>query len=162
VQNVNLFRLLNQLKGDDEFRIRVKLLSRLKDRDCFNEDDINDIFSYKGMEHHPNPDAKKITQKVFASVDVGEKFRLLRRLNGVGLIMASNILMFQNPLRYAEASHVSWNVLVGNYGLKAPEKDERSDFSLQEYETFLNVLKSLANEFGMNVGDVEYVLSHVE
>jgi hypothetical protein len=148
------------MKANDGFRIREKLLSKLKDREYFTEDEVNEIFTYKGMEHHANQDARKITEKVFASQDMGEKFRLLKRLNGVGIVMASNILMFQNPHKFAETNHISWNILASSFGLKAPEKDARSDYSVQEVEIYLTSLKSLSDEYGMNVADVEYVLSH--
>jgi hypothetical protein len=160
MESMNLFRLFNQMRGDEEFKVRIKLLDKLKNSEYFTEEDVNGIFVYKKMEYHSNQDAKKITAKVFSSQDLGEKFRLLKRLNGVGIVMASNILMFQNPRRYAEINHISWNILIEGFNFKESEKECRSDYSIQEYEHYLSALKFLADEYGMNVGDVEYALSH--
>jgi len=159
---MNLFRILSLMKKDDEYRTREKFLTKLAGREYLSEEEVNELFSYKHLEYHANPDARKITQKAFASSDLGEKFRLLRRLNGVGVIMTSTILMFQNPNRYAELNPVCWNSLIRNFGFKASEKDGRSDYGIPEYTTYLEAIKSIADEYGMKIGEVEYVLSHSE
>jgi hypothetical protein len=156
---MNLFRVFNQMKADECFRVRSKLIGRLQGRTCFTEEDINEILAYKGLEQHSNPDAKRITDKAFETPDLGEKFRLLKRLNGVGVILASTILTFQNPHKYAELDVNTWNQLRVNCGFKAAEKDTHSDYGIPEYLSYIDMLKSLADEYGMNPTDVQYVLS---
>jgi hypothetical protein len=159
---MNLFRLFNQQKKDESYRARSRILSKLQGRDSFNEDEVNEIFAYKRIEYHSNPDTRKITGKIFSSQDLGEKFRLLRRLNGVGVILASTILMFQNPHKYAELDPKCWMILRRDFGFKGAEKDHRSDYGIPEYISYLEALKPLADEYGMNVSDVAYVMSLAE
>ncbi len=156
---MNLYRLFNLLRSGESFKVRTRLLGRLQGKNFYSEDELNELFAYKHIEYRPNPDCKKISEKVFATSDLGEKFRLLRRLNGVGIIMASTILTFQNPHKYAELDPKIWNLLISDFGFKAQAKDERSDYSLPEYLGYIELLKSLANEYGMNTADVAFVLS---
>jgi hypothetical protein len=156
---MNLFRLFNQLKREDAYKGKARLVSNLQGKPEFTEDEVNEVFAYKRMEYHSNPDARKITQKAFASADLGEKFRLLRRLNGVGMTVASTLIMFQNPHRYAEINAHAWNVLKKDFGFKGSDKDGHSDYSVQDYQSYMDALAALADEHGMNVGDVEYTVS---
>jgi hypothetical protein len=150
------------MRKDEDYLLRSKLLKKLGCRDFITEEELNEVFSYNHLEYHANPDTKKVTQKVFSSSDLGEKFRLLKRLNGVGVIVATSVLMFQNPHKYAELSPACWNNLIKYCGLQAQAKDGRSDYNIPEYLNYLEVLKSVSNEFGMNVGDTQYVLSKIE
>jgi hypothetical protein len=159
---MNLFRKFNQLKHGEEYRARARLLEKLGGKHSFSEDEVNEVFAYKRMAYHNNPDSKKLTQKAFSTPDLAERFRLLRRLNGVGIILASTLMMFQNPHKYAEVNHVSWSALRREFGFKSSEKDERSDYGIQDYTAYMDALKSIADEYGMNVSDVEYVLSSQE
>ncbi|MFH1055810.1 MAG: hypothetical protein V1744_06945 [Candidatus Altiarchaeota archaeon] len=156
---MNLFRLFNDLKKTEEFRARGKILSKLSGKQSFSEEEINEIFAYKKLEGHSNPEASKITRKAFETKDVAEKFRMLKRLNGVNTLTASTILMFQNQFRYAEINIKTWGVLKREYGFKAPDKDVRSDYSLQEYMGYLEILSSIAAEYGMNLSDIEHVIN---
>ncbi|MFH0862210.1 MAG: hypothetical protein V1875_04190 [Candidatus Altiarchaeota archaeon] len=156
---MNLYRLFNLVKSEEPFRARSRLMNKLSGKGGLTEDELNELFAYKHVEYHSNPDVRKITEKVFATSDLGEKFRLLRRLNGVGLLMASTILTYQNPHKYAEIDPSVWNMLIRDFGFKVQEKGDHSDYSIPEYLSYLEILKSLADEYGMNTSDVAFVLS---
>lgn len=156
---MNLFRLLAQVRKEPEYVARNKLVLRFKEKTSYTDEELNEIFALKGMEPHVNPDAKAFTQKALAAPTLDDRFKLLRRVKGVGMKVASTILMVNNPHKYAELDEVSWNSLRTNFGFAAPEKDQNSDYSVQEYLLYLEALQSLADEYGMNVNDVQYVIS---
>jgi hypothetical protein len=159
---MNLFRVLNLMRKDEEYVARGKLMSRLADKQSFTEEELNEVYAYRRMEPHGNPDAQRITQKAFATPSLEEKFKLLRKLKGAGMMTASAILALQNPHIFAELDLACWNSLKSNFGFGGADKDKNSDFGLQEYVAYVDALKSLSDEYGMNVSDVQYVLSHTQ
>jgi hypothetical protein len=158
---MNLFRLYRKLRASDDFRERDRLLMKLQGKSAFTEDDINEVFSCKRMGYHSNTGAVKLTMRAFGVQDLGDKIRLLRRLNGVGIVAASALLMFQNPFKYAELNHKTWAQLKRKHGFTGSEKDHKSEFGVGEYRDYLDVLSSLAAEYGMTVAEVEFVLSNM-
>ena len=159
---MNLFRLYNELKKDERFREREKLISRLRDKTEFGAEDIGAIFAYKKLDCHSTTEIEKITRKAFASNDLVEKFRILKRMAGVTTTMASTILTFQNPNRYAELDPKTWRILRESFGFNAPEKDAHSDYTAPEYLGYLGILDSIGAEYGMKLSDVEFVLKTVD
>jgi len=156
---MNMFRAFQQLRSSDVFKERNRLLSKLQGRSAFTEEDINEVFAYRKLGYHSNSEAVKVTEKAFDAQELGDKLRLLKRLNGVGMMVASSILMFQSPYRYAEINHKTWNYLRRNHGLAGSDKDHKSDFAVGEYQSYLEALSLLAGEFGMNVSEVEFVIN---
>lgn len=159
---MNLYRLFNNLRSEGTLRARDDLIARLQGKESFTEDDLNEVFAYKRMDYHSNPDARRYTSAAFAARELGEKLRLLKRLNGVGTVTASAILMFQNPYKYAEISHKAWSQLRRRHAFSGADKDHRSDYGVGEYREYLEALVHLANEYGIGVADVEFVFSNVD
>jgi len=156
---MNLYRLFNDIKKSEDYQLRSKLISNLQGKSAYSEEDIAAIFAYKGLEFKSQAEVEKITRKAFETRDLAERFRLLKRITGVTTLMASTIIMFQNPYRYAEINIKTWALLKREYGFKAPDKDIRSDYALNEYLGYLGGLSSIAAEYGMNISDIEYIIN---
>ncbi len=157
---MNLYRRFMELRKTEDYMLRQNLIGKMRGKSRFTEEDVNEILAYKRLPYHSNTQAGKYTSMAFESSTLGDKLRLLKRLNGVGSVTASTILMAQNPFRYAEINHKAWDQLRRNHGFTGGDKDHRSDFSVGEYREYLEVLASLAKEHGMAVADAEYVLTN--
>ena len=156
---MNLYRLFNDIKKSEDYTVRSKLISELQGKSAFSEEEVAAVFAYKGLEFKSQAEVEKVTRKAFESRDLAERFRLLKRINGVTTLLASTLLMFQNQYRYAEINIKTWALLKREYGFKAPDKDIRSDYALNEYLEYLAMLSSIAAEYGMNLSDVEYIIN---
>jgi len=155
----NLYRVFNKNKSHKKLRERDSIIRNLEGKKYFTKDDLEKLFEYKGVTHpHSNRFVKKYTQKAFESDDLEQKIRSLKRLNGVGMVMASTILTMQNPYRFAELDHMVWDTLQTDYSLEGTEKDHRSDYGIGEYERYMDILRNLGEEYGMKASDVEFVL----
>lgn len=158
---MNLYRLFYINKKDGRLLRRDKLFEVLNGKDRFSLDDVNEIRHYRGLppvEGMRSLTVGEATRKAFSARDMYTKFRSLTRLRGVGTVIASYVLAFQNPFKYAGVNHNVWNTLVREYSFNAEEKNAEDDFSAQEYEQYINVISSLAVEYGMKPADVEFVL----
>ncbi|MBD3388028.1 MAG: hypothetical protein GF416_03175 [Candidatus Altiarchaeales archaeon] len=157
---MNLYRMLRNLRKSPDNVERDRLMARLNGRRYFTEDELNEIFSYRRLGYHHNANAVEITTKAFEpDSSLGDGIRVLKRLNGVDMASASLILSFQNPFSYAELDSRAWNKLRKYHGFKGVEKDFKSDFSTVEYGKYLEALKLIAEDYGMRVADVQFVLA---
>jgi uncharacterized protein YlbG (UPF0298 family) len=156
---VNLYRILSAEKHSHEYREREKLIINLQNKDYFNDSELRAVMNYKGGSIHTNQEAVKYTSLAFKTEDLDQKIKYLRKLNGVGMITASTIMMVHDPYNYAELNYHAWNLLQRNYGLGGSEKDGNSDYSVTEYKKYLEMVKSLSNEYGMKPSDIVYILS---
>lgn len=156
----NLYRIIKKNRGHPKLRRRDTLMRELEGKDHFTGEDLTKIFSYKGIaQTHHNRFIEKYTNRAFTAEDLETAIASLKKLNGVGMVMASTILSLQNPYKYAELSHGVWEKLQDEYGLEGSRKDHRSDYGIGEYETYLSLLKKLGDEYGMKLTDVEFVVS---
>lgn len=159
---MNIYRLLYINKQDPRLVQREKLIARLSNQPEFSLSDMNDIRSYRGLEQVDESrilDVRTLTKKAFATRDLALKVRSLKRIKGVGNSLASEILGFQNPYKYAAVTHRVWNILVADFGFEAEEKAPEDDVSLQDYEKYLEKINSVAVEYGMKPADAEFVLN---
>ena len=161
---MNLYRLFYINKRDSRLLRRDKLLDALNGRNRFMLDDLNEIRHFRGLppiEGMRSLTVGEATRKAFINKDLYAKFRSLTRLRGVGTVIASYILSFQNPYKYAGINHRVWNTLIEDFAFDAEEKNPEDEFSPQEYEQYLRMMSSLAVEYGMKPADVEFVLDYL-
>ena len=77
-------------------------------------------------------------------------------LQGVGVPMASSILMLIDPRRYGVIDIRVWQLLHAAGAVTG--KPAGSGFSANNWRQFLAVLRSLTGRFGVNARDVERAL----
>ncbi len=159
---MNVYRVFKALKGSVGYLARYRLMTRLQGKIRYTEEDINEMFEYMSQDRRMNPDAEPITLKAMATENMTEKFRLLKKLKGFDFRACTSLLSFHNPRKYAEVNPKSWNSLITNHGFKAVEKSAKSDYNIDEYRAYLDVLAVLSLEYGMSLADFEYTLSKGE
>jgi hypothetical protein len=76
--------------------------------------------------------------------------------------MASSILAFQNPYKYAIMNPNSLSVLQKHYGLPVVHKERRGEYSVDDYARFMQKILQLSEEYGMKPFDIEFALSMVK
>ncbi|MFH1788569.1 MAG: hypothetical protein ABH834_04240 [Candidatus Altiarchaeota archaeon] len=161
---MNLYRLLYVNKHDARLSARERLLGRISNQQDFSLKDMNEIRAYRGLEPIDESrilDVRTLTKKAFSASDLTLKFRSLKRIKGVGNSLASEILAFQNPYKYAAVTHKVWNILVSDFDFDAEEKESEDDVSLQDYVKYLEKIRDVAVEYGMKPADAEFVLNYL-
>lgn len=157
---MNIYRIFYNHRHDEIVVKRDKLLDRLQKKRSFTDEDILEIMKFKGVgpkEDYKNVNSMRVTSEAFIEPDLNKKMMILRRLRGVGMVMASAILSFQNPYEYASIDTPTWNLLVRRFGFNADEK-KGVDYSIKEYQNYMQEIKAIANEYGMKPVDVELTL----
>ncbi|MFH1403672.1 MAG: hypothetical protein ABIH11_05320 [Candidatus Altiarchaeota archaeon] len=153
--------MLSKLRHNKAYLDRESLIMRLQGKSYFTDDELNEIMRYRKVPHHTNQGSVNMTAKAFNAGSLEQKIKLLKKLNGVGMTVASTILMFNNPYKYVELNHEVWNLLQRNYGLSGSEKGGGSDYSLSELEKYIEVVMSLSEEYGMKPSDTLFTLSEL-
>ncbi len=105
---------------------------------------------------------RKITRSAFSSTSELEKIRKLITLHGVGVPMASAILMFMDPQQYPVIDIRGWQLL---HAMKAVKANERgANLTPGQWVEFLGIVRSYARQFGVSARDVQRALfeAHVE
>ena len=96
---------------------------------------------------------KEITTLAFATQNDTMKIHILTALNGVNLPAASAILMFYNPSKFPVIDIRVWQQL---YKANLVETNPKGlSFKLQEWETYLAVIRSLAKDLKLTARQVE-------
>jgi len=160
--NMNLYRIFLRHRNDPQLQKRNQLIDQLSDKKSFSDSDLNEIRAYRSMppreQSHRIPTATEATKDAFATDDTKEQMRLLMRLSEVGAVIASAILTFHNPYKYATIEIRAWNQLVRKFDFPYPEKESGAEFSAPEYEEYMKKIIGLSDEHGMKPADVEYTL----
>jgi len=135
------------------------MINKLQGKDYLSDVQILDVMKYKNVQEHTNQKVSNFTAIAFASSSIEKKIQFLKKLNGVGMTVASTILMFHNPYKFGELNHTVWNILHRNYGLSGSEKSSNSDYSIPEYVQYIQILQSLSEEYGMRPSDIVFIIS---
>jgi hypothetical protein len=130
-------------------------------RPYLSEENVREILKFADIEYPENPETKRVTLKAFAISDIQEKFKHLKRLEGLDLKASTVLLMYHNPNKYAQLTHDCWNNLVEYHGFNYSKKEIHSDYGIPEYMAYLNFLNEAAQEYGMSLSDIEYVISRM-
>ncbi len=105
---------------------------------------------------------RNITRSAFSCNSEMEKIETLLALHGVGIPMASAILMFSNPRRYAVIDIRGWQLL---HAMKAVVANDRGvNLTPGQWIEFLAIVRSQARRLGVTARDVQRALflAHVE
>ncbi|MCX6695453.1 MAG: hypothetical protein NTU61_04080, partial [Candidatus Altiarchaeota archaeon] len=139
-----------------------EILQKFQGKQSFTEDDIKHILKFNRIQHDfKNPQTYEITSRALKEPVLAEKLRALKRLSGVGIIISSSILAFQNPYKYAIMSPDSLSVLQRHFGLPVVHKEKRGEYSIEDYLRYLDKITSLSEEYGMKPFDIEFALGMI-
>ncbi len=98
-------------------------------------------------------DVEEITALAFATKNEKLKIHILTALKGVNLPAASAILMFYNPKEFPVIDIRVWQQL---YKAKLVDTNPKGQsFKLQEWITYLTIIRNLANDLKLTARKVE-------
>lgn len=107
----------------------------------------------KHYEKNSNSDFEIITRIAFKQNDERVKIHILTALNGVNYPAASAILMFYDPKQYPVIDIRVWKQLY-HFGLLT-ENPKGQSFTLNQWETYLNIVRKIAKELSLTPRQVE-------
>ncbi len=102
------------------------------------------------------PQIKKVSQKAFAAKTEKERIKLLDGLSGVGIPVASALLMFYDPNKYAVIDIRAWQTLF-KYGL-VKENKKGKNFTYKQWEKYLEIVRSYAKKYNVKPRDIDRAL----
>jgi hypothetical protein len=105
---------------------------------------------------------RNITRAAFSCSSELDKIKTLVTLHGVGVPMASAILMFADPRHYAVIDIRGWQLL---HAMKAVKENGRGvNLTPGQWVEFLEIVRSHARQFRVTARDVQQALfqAHVE
>jgi len=105
---------------------------------------------------------RDVTRAAFSCTSELDKIKTLLTLYGIGIPMASAILMFTYPKHYAVIDIRGWQLL---HAMKAVEANERGvNLTPGQWVEFLEIVRSYARQLGATARDVQRALfqAHIE
>ena len=105
---------------------------------------------------------RNVTRTAFSCPSELDKIKTLLTLDGVGIPMASAILMFTDPRHYAVIDIRGWQLL---HAMKAVKANERGvSLTPEQWVEFLEITRSHARRLGVTPRDVQRALfqAHIE
>jgi len=84
-----------------------------------------------------------------------EKINLLLNLNGVSIAVASSLLTIINPKDYGIIDIRVWQLFYLYSEVKTKPKGQ--GFNIEDYKTYLFILRKYAKQFNLNVRNVERI-----
>jgi len=104
-------------------------------------------------ESNTDSSIREITKLAFATKNDNLKVHILTALNGVNYPAASAILMFYDKSKYPVLDIRVWKQL---HNFKLVDSNERGqNFTLQQWETYLKVIRALAKELNLTARQTE-------
>lgn len=140
----------------------IKELGRAKQRGWLLKEELVSICYWKSARairliesNHPQT-IKKITQAAFFSKNETEKMAELIKLRGVGIPMASSILMLTNPASYGVIDIRAWEVLYKMGTVKSNPKG--INFRFTEWEEYICIIRTLSKKHKVSTRSIERIL----
>jgi len=140
----------------------IDKLKHVKKRGYFTKDEFLEMGRWKS----PRPSRRyksnssklirNISEKVFATNYEKRKIELLTSLKGVGIPVASAILMLTDPKKYGVIDIRVWQLLY-SYG-SVSVKPTGTNFSFQNWNNYLMKLRYFAKEFNVGSRNIERTL----
>lgn len=137
-------------------------ISKAKEKGYLTKDEFVEICNWKSSRpkrhylKNSEEVIKEISKKVLASNSEDEKIELLTSLKGVGIPVASAILTLLNPENYGVIDIRVWQLLY-NYG-EVNTNPKGQTLTIDNWKTFLILLRKYATQFNMKVRDIELIL----
>ncbi len=99
---------------------------------------------------------KRISKKFFQLIDDRERMKYLRKLDGVGVPVASAILAVLDPKIYGVIDFHVWQALF--HFKYVTEKEDGKNLSVGNWLQFLEIIRSFAQQFKVKARDIERTL----
>ncbi len=139
----------------------IQKLSDIKEKGFFSKEQFYAVAMWKTprpKKHYLNnskEEIEKISKKVLLSNSEDEKISLLISLKGVSIAVASSLLTIINPKDYGIIDIRVWQ-LLHLYG-EINTKPHGQGFNIEDYETYLSILRKYSKQFNVNVRDIERI-----
>ena len=118
----------------------------------WTKSDLEDVVRWKRLHRlmpriQKTPDIENRLESVFRIQDEEERIDALRKIPGVGPVLASAILMFTSPETYGVLDCHAWNALSFlGFDLPTKRPDDGDSFTTSEILGYLRIIRELANE----------------
>ena len=144
---------------DDKTIELFQLFKSLNKQDCLTKEQLIKILRWKSprplrfYEANSEKTVQEITSLAFATKNDSLKIHTLTALTGVNYPAASAILMFYNRKKYPVLDIRVWQQL---YKAKLVDTNSRGqNFTLQQWDNYLTVIRRLANDLNLTARQVE-------
>ena len=144
---------------DPETADLIDRLSEVRKRGYFTRSELIEICRWKSprvinhIYHNRAIRIQNIASAAFATRSEQQKLSLLTSLQGVGVPMASAILTLTNPRRYGVIDIRVWQLL---HTMGAVHSNVNgTGFSYQQWNIFLNILRTFAKKYNVGARDIE-------
>jgi hypothetical protein len=145
--------------------LRKKINENISKYSCIKIDTFEEILKWKlrkqkgRTEKHRKYNTEEIINTITSSAikidhqksNIRDQIRtsILMSIPGVGIGVASAVLALTFPETYGVIDYINWRVLYGT---------DKNTFSINDYQNYLNDLRSMARKLNVNVQDVDYLL----
>ncbi|MBN1328580.1 MAG: hypothetical protein JXA54_03815 [Candidatus Heimdallarchaeota archaeon] len=151
--------------SNKETKVAKELIKKLidaKKNNNFTKHLLYDIVLWKSQRRaslclqNKTKTVNKTFQALSANLDEKNKIKLLRKLWGVGLPVASAILTIYDPINYGIIDYKTWQILY-LYELVGT-KPMGIGFSQIDWLKYLQIIRNLASEFNVKARDIDRTL----
>ena len=143
----------------------IEELSASRKRGYLTKPDLVNVCRWKSarairhiQRNHPGT-IRRVTKSVFATRSEQKKLSLLTTLHGVGIPMASALLMLTNPRRYGVIDIRVWQLLHKTGTVSTNETG--IGFHYKEWSRYLTILRFYAGKYNVGARDIERTLFQV-
>jgi len=151
--------LFNRKQENYKTNILLLKIKKAVRRGYLLKSDLEEICKWKTARvikkirsNRPNK-IKKITSSALKMKNDREKISSLIKLKGVGIPMASAILMFINPRLYGVIDTRVWEVL---FKLKEVNRNPKgTNLKVNDWEEFIGIIRPIAKRYRVRARDVE-------
>ena len=146
-------------KEDEDTQKLINELKHVRERRYITKDELLKIGAWKArrivylLSRNPNKKVIEITKKAFAARDEKERIELLGELKGVGVPVASAVLMLTNPQEYGVIDFWVWKVLY-RFG-EVRKKPKGRGLNFNDWYTYLAKIRYFAKKFKVKTRDIE-------
>ena len=141
---------------------RIKSLKHVQKAKCLTKSELADICRWKSsramrwIRQNTSAKIKHVTREAFTTRSERDKINHLTSLKGVGIPMASAILMLTGPQRYGVIDIRVWKLL---YSIGSVRKNPGgTGFTFNNWYNYLRILRHHAKRLGVSVRAVERTL----
>lgn len=147
------------IEEDPVTKALIKKLKVAKKRGFLLKKELISICYWKSarairlIESNPSQTIKAITQSAFSSKNETDRMESLKRLRGVGIPMASSILMLTNPVHYGVIDIRAWEVL---YKMEAVFTNPNGvNFRIKEWVAYIKIIRMLSKKHKVSAREIE-------
>jgi thermostable 8-oxoguanine DNA glycosylase len=160
----DLTQLIKENLDTPETKEALNLIEELKDvkiKGFLSPKQFYDVVMWKTprpKNHYlsnPEEQIKELSREVLLSNSDDEKVKLLTSLNGVSIAVASSLLTIIDPEHYGIIDIRVWQLLHLYEEVKTKPKGQ--GFNLEDYKNYLSILRKYAQQFNVNVRDIERI-----